>query len=232
MMIKLTLDFSPNLGLRDVWVDEEVWAMYQKDYIAAYAKQTKWYSIGKMSGRVLHEGRMYGEIAKFAQHLPSAAILEENINVRNPELISPKMVPIYTKLPDVRPSAVGYGTWLSIDEEVFEACKDQIETVIRKEVGETKKDVDYQFHAYGSKAQKVVYLSFYQACYWSGEIYAVPLDVAYELHLGDYEGKRMGRFDELWHQLAPYEVKMDVTYDEDGSIKESPYRMIEVFNFD
>lgn len=232
-MKELTLDFHSQLERRKIFVDEQVWKAYLEEYVRAYVKQRDWYDIGKMSGRVLYNGRMYGEIAKFTENLPLAKRLEVSIAALNPHLMSPEIRKIYAKMLNFKGNIMTYGAWLSIDDEAFNETKEQIEAMIVNEQGNAfGKDGEYTFHTYEQEGKEVVYFSFYQACDGYGDIYKVPLDVAYELYLGDYQGREMSRFDDLWNQLDSYEVSVDVEYDEQGWIEKSPFNMIEAFNFD
>lgn len=195
--IKLSLNFEKR---EEVLVEKKVFSKYVKEFVEKFAKEGRHYRIGDMSGKVIFEGRMYGEISENAKNLPSAKELEENVQALNSRTI---------------PLTFRYNTWIDLDNIIMDKYEDNIIEYIKEINGITSKNKRTQLRTktYSFNGKEVV---FYMINIMSSdpELYAVPVELVKELELEDYDGEEISRWEPFLDKIE--EFKIDHMYSWNG----------------
>lgn len=194
----------------EVEISKQLLGEYTEEFCEAFVQETYFYRIGQMSKEVIFESITYGDVDRFIGKLAGTKTFKQHIFENNPQLAGAYEVAF--------DNYELYDTLLKDCEEHIKQAILKKERIIPQSDSKTLTTKTYQH-----EGEEVVFLSFYQACYNDKDIYAVPVDVAIELSLEDYDGEEVSRWSDMWEKLSPYEVQGDLI------LKAS---CIETYNYD
>lgn len=208
--VEIELSFKAQKGNKSnvtVAIEKDVLDKYVHSFATSYAKgkidnpNIKWYRFGKMSGKVHFTGVTYKDCSEFSKSIPYAKEFAEHVLTHNASILNSEELH----------AEFGYGTWIDVYSYVFHFYEKEIEQAILKENGITEPIAPkpLQTKSYSYKGEDVIFFKFETEC-CGDTLYAVPVKVAEEHCIEDYNHENISRFEDILNVIDEYEVKEDL----------------------
>ena len=180
---------------KEVYIQKELFEQYVLEFFNQFAlKQSYLYRFGGMSGNVIFEPRMGCDIIEFAQSLSTCEKVEKDLFETNQELSSMDERKVLSSF------------WYSMDRFIFQNYKNLLIKTIFKvnqlpypPVGKPLETKSYLY-----EGKQVVFFEY------DDDIFAVPVEVATEIALEDYDEEGLTKDDDILDKVWQYRVKEDL----------------------
>lgn len=181
--------------IKEAYIQKELFEQYVLEFFNQFAlKQTYFYRFGRMSGNVIFEPRMGCDIIEFAQSISTSKKLEQDLFETNLELSHMDKKYLLNCF------------WYDMDRFVFENYKNLLIKTIFKvnQVSYPPVGRPLETKSYPYEGKQVVFFE----C--EDDIFAVPVDVATEIALEDYDEEGLTKDDDFLDKVWQYRVEEDL----------------------